>query len=205
MALHHGDETVIGKVARRALGPDGTVTGRHDENPILNSIVYEVEFPDGQIKEYAANVLAENLLSQVDSEGFSASTFAGILDWRKNSNAVEKKDRFLVTKRVQRRLKQTTLGWDLLVAWKDGSETWIPLKNLKESNPVDVAEFAKARGIDDEPAFAWWVPCTLRKRDLIISKVKARIRRTTHKCGVEIPRDVEHAKELDAANGNGLW
>ena len=79
------------------------------------------------------------------------------------------------------------------------------MKNLKESNPVDVAEFAKARGTDDEPAFAWWVPHTLRKRDLIISKVKARIRRTTHKHGVEIPRDVEHAKELDAANGNGLW
>ena len=68
-----------------------------------------------------------------------------------------------------------------------------------------MAEFAKARGIADEPAFAWWVPCTLRKRDLIISKVKARIRRTTHKCGVEIPRDMEHAKELDAANGNRLW
>ena len=107
---------MIGKVARRALGPDGTVTGRHDENPILNSIVCEVEFPDGQIKEYAANVLAENLSSQVDSEGFSASLFAGILDWHKNSNAVEKKDRFLITKRGQRRLKQTTLGWDLLVA-----------------------------------------------------------------------------------------
>ena len=45
-----------------------------------------------------------------------------------------------------------------------------PLKDSKESNPVDVAEFAKARGTDDESAFAWWVPHTLRKRDLIISK-----------------------------------
>ena len=78
-ALHHGDETVIGKVARRALGHDGTVTGRHDENPILNSIVCDVEFPDGQIKECAADVLSENLLSQVDSEGFSASLFDGNL------------------------------------------------------------------------------------------------------------------------------
>ena len=26
-------------------------------------MIYEVEFPDGQLKEYAANVIAENMLS----------------------------------------------------------------------------------------------------------------------------------------------
>ena len=46
------------------------------------------------------------------------------------------------------------------------------------------------------------VPFTLRKRDVIISKVKARIRKTTHKCGIELPRDMEHARELDVKNGN---
>ena len=66
------------------------------------------------------------------------------------------------------------------MAWKDGSEKWIPLKDLKESNPVEVAEFAKARSIDNEPAFAWWVPNTIRKQDVIIAKLKARIRKTTH-------------------------
>jgi hypothetical protein len=35
----------------------------------MNSIVYEVEFPDGELREYAANILAENILSQVDYEG----------------------------------------------------------------------------------------------------------------------------------------
>ena len=54
-------------------------------------------------------------------------------------------------------------SWSLLVKWKDGLETWVPLANLKESHPVDVAMFAKARGVNDEPAFAWWISCTLRK------------------------------------------
>ena len=27
-------------------------------------------------------------------------------------------------------------------------EAWLPLKDLKESNPVQVAKFAKARGLD---------------------------------------------------------
>ena len=200
--LQHEDMMQIGKVTQRAIGPDGKTAGRYDSNPVLNSLIYEVGFPDGQVKEYAANVLAENLLSQIDSEGFSNTLFDGIVDFKKDDTATEKADRFLVTKRGQRRLRQTTVGWKLLVTWKDGSETWLPLKILKESNPVDVAEFAKAKGIEDEPAFAWWVPYTLRKRDVIISKLKARIRKTTHKFGIEVPISVTNAHRIDKENGN---
>ena len=32
-----------------------------------------------------------------------------------------------------------------------------------------------------------------------------RIRKTTHKYGIEIPTSVEHAYELDRINGNNLW
>jgi hypothetical protein len=38
-------------------------------------------------------------------------------------------------------MRQTTKGWQLLLQRKDGSPTWIPLKDLKELNPVDVAEY----------------------------------------------------------------
>eukprot|EP00957_Ditylum_brightwellii_P097441 7421238-Ditylum_brightwellii.AAC.1 len=61
----------VAKVARQALGPDNHVVGCYDENPFLNSIVYEAEFPDGQVKEYAANFIAENMLLQVDADGHS--------------------------------------------------------------------------------------------------------------------------------------
>jgi hypothetical protein len=30
------------------------------------------------------------------------------------------------------------------VEWRDGSATWVPLKELKQSNPVEVAEYAVA-------------------------------------------------------------
>ena len=33
-------------------------------------------------------------------------------------------------------------------------------------------------------AFIWWVPYTLRKRDIILSAVNKRIRKTTHKYGI---------------------
>ena len=54
---------------------------------------------------------------------------------------------------------------------------------MKESNPIEVAEFAIARGINDEPAFCWWVPYTLHKRDKIILAVNARVKRITYKYG----------------------
>ena len=48
------------------------------------------------------------------------------------------------------------------------------MKDLKESNPIEVSEYAVANKIDHEPAFAWWVPDTLRKRNRIIKAVKQR-------------------------------
>ena len=62
-----------------------------------------------------------------------------------------------------------------------------------------------SRGIDDKPAFKWWVPYTLRKRDIIIAAVKARVRVATHKYDIEVPRSIEHAKQLDKKNGNIFW
>ena len=70
---------------------------------------------------------------------------------------------------------------------------------------METAEFAVARGLQDEPAFSWWVPYTLRKRDQIIAAVNSRVRKSTHKYGVEMPTSIEHANELDAKNGNTLW
>ena len=47
-------------------------------------------------------------------------------------------------------------------------------------------------------------PHALRKRQVILAALKKRIRKTTHKCGIEIPSSVEHAFELDRKNGNNL-
>ena len=79
------------------------------------------------------------------------------------------------------------------------------MKDLKESHPCETADFAKARGIADEAAFAWWVPYTLRKRDIILSKIKARIRKTTHKYRIELPTSIKHSLEIDKRNANNLW
>ncbi len=58
-------------------------------------------------------------------------------------------------------MRQTTQGWKFLVKWINGPHQWIDLKILKESNPVQVAEYVTARDIAEELAFAWWVPYVL--------------------------------------------
>ena len=78
--LQLGEEMVNGKVIQRTIGPDGHVTGTYDNNPFLNSIIYDVEFPDGQVNEYAANIIAENMLTQGDCDGMSTTLMEAIVD-----------------------------------------------------------------------------------------------------------------------------
>ena len=111
-----GEEYIMGKVRRRALGPDGNTIRKYDNNPYLNSVMYEVEFIDGQVKEYGANIIAENMLSQIDSDRYSLMLMEGIVDYRKDESvAVSMEDKNTITKTGQQRLMKATARWDLLV------------------------------------------------------------------------------------------
>ena len=64
--------------------------------------MYEVEFIDGQVKEDGANIIAENMLSQVDSGGYSLTLMEGIVDYRKDESvAVSTEDKYIITKTGQ--------------------------------------------------------------------------------------------------------
>ena len=69
--IQNGDEMAMGKVARRSLDADGRTTGTYHDNPFLITITFDVEFPNGQVKEYGANIITENMLTQVDLDGYS--------------------------------------------------------------------------------------------------------------------------------------
>ena len=115
---------------------------------------------------------------------------------------MKKGDNIIITSSGQQRHKLTTVGWEMLVEWRDGSSNWVPLKELKESNPVEVAEYAVSCNIHEEPAFVWWVKDVLKQRNRIISKVKSKYWKTTHKFGIKLPHSVKEALEIDKQNGN---
>ena len=59
--------------------------------------------------------------------------------------------------------------------------------------------------ISDEPAFNWWVKETLQHRDRIISKVKYKYWRTSHKVGILVPKTIKEAYEIDRQSGTDFW
>jgi len=58
------------------------------------------------------------------------------------------------------------------------------------------AEYAKANGIAEQPAFAWWVPEIINKKNHIINKIKTKYWHTSHKFEIEIPKSIEHAEDF---------
>ena len=73
------------------------------------------------------------------------------------------------------RQQLTKIGWQFLVKWKDVIDSWVQSKDLKESNPLEVAKYATARGVKDKTDFSWWVPYTKRKCDFIMTAVSSRV------------------------------
>eukprot|EP00980_Cylindrotheca_fusiformis_P025867 scaffold14744_cov71-Cylindrotheca_fusiformis.AAC.1 len=93
-----------------------------------------------------------------------------ICDHRRTKDAIPKEQGTFLTPRGLTRKKRTTRGWEVCVQWKDGSTDWIALKDLKDSYPVELAEYAVNNKLHEEPAFAWWVPYVMRKRERLIQK-----------------------------------
>jgi hypothetical protein len=67
--LSIGDKVHTGKVTGRKRGLDGVSIGKVSANPILDTIIYNVELPDGRSDEYTANDIEENMYAQCDEEG----------------------------------------------------------------------------------------------------------------------------------------
>ena len=93
----------------------------------------------------------------------------------------------------------------MCVEWKDGTETWVPLKDMKELYPVQEVYYSESNNLMSEPAFYWWSPFTLNKQEQIIGAVKARLKKKTHKYGVLVPNTVKEAYIIDKEAGNTLW
>ena len=113
--------------------------------------------------------------------------------------------RWLILNSGSKKRKITTKGWWLLVKWKDGSSSWTSLREAKEANPIEVAEYAVSAGISDEPAFAWWVGYVLNKRNKIIKGINHRVVKKKLKFGVVVPESIDEAYALDEENGNKFW
>ena len=131
--LPNGEHMQAARVVRRVKDDMGSVIGSYNDNPILDSRVYEVMFPDGVMQQYSANVIAQNLWEASDPEGYEHQMVRMIVDHRSDSKALKWSD---INKRKGNDRSngcKITKGWYLCVEWKDGTTSWKPLRELKEA------------------------------------------------------------------------
>jgi hypothetical protein len=199
--LNANGETAMATITKRAKDNDGNAIGKRNSNPLLDTREYECTPEDGSVYRYNANVKANNIYSQYEDEGRRHAAWQEIVDHEKDGSAEDLSNGCVLTEQGQRIPKTATKGWKLLCQWRDGSSDWIELKHVKDSNPIQLAEYALANCIQEEPAFKWWVFETLRTRDRIIAKVKSRYWKTSHKYGVKLPHSVQEILQIDKETG----
>jgi hypothetical protein len=178
--------------------------GKSGANPIMDTRTYNVEFPDGRSEEYTSNVIAENMYAQCDEEGHQFIILQDIFGHKTDGHAVERAGMYIKVG-GKKQIRKKTKGWNVCVEWKDGTTSWERLADLKESNPVEVAEYAATKNLHYEPEFDWWVPTVLKKRNRIIAAVTKRYHKCTHKFGFQVPKTWGEAVKLDEEKGNTLW
>jgi hypothetical protein len=142
MARGGEGEILHATVKRRLMDIEGNPVGRANSNPLLDSRKYLVEYADGSNEELTANIIAENILSQIDDEGRRQMMLSEIIDHRVSSDAIPQSQGTYENSYGVKRRKITTRGWQILVEWKDGSTDWVELKDLKESYPLELAMYA---------------------------------------------------------------
>ncbi|MGH3053999.1 MAG: reverse transcriptase domain-containing protein, partial [Gaiellaceae bacterium] len=180
--MPHQGATQKGKVVSRKRYADGTLADDPHEKE------YIVEFPNGSqiISEY--NDLLTVLHKQFDDQGNEYFIFNDIIGHKQGTGG-----------------RGRTKGWLLEVEWRDGTTSWNTLSSMKTDNPYEVAKYAADNDLLTAPAFQWWAPTVLKKKDRWIRAATKQRLNNRYKFGIEIPRNTTHALELDRANNNNLW
>jgi hypothetical protein len=90
-----------GIVKTRKRDFDGNPIGKANSNPLLDTCLYDVEFPDGDIREYVATVIVESIYSQVDDESRHTLLLDALVDHEKDNTVIQADDGYIVTNGTQ--------------------------------------------------------------------------------------------------------
>ena len=110
VGIRRGDDAKLerGVVKKRVLGEDDKPLGVYHNNVLIDTSMYDVEFEDRGSQVLAANIIAENLLAQVDDKGQRHLMLDEIIDHRVLPDAVPKSKGIFTTKGSTTRKIRTT-------------------------------------------------------------------------------------------------
>ena len=75
--------TVLGKVMNNKQDASINPIGKKNSNPILDTRIYELDFPDKCIEEFLVNVLAKNLSNHTESDSWYTGMIDEVIDIKK--------------------------------------------------------------------------------------------------------------------------
>ena len=122
---------------------DDNVIVRANENPILDTRGYIVEFEDGEHAELAANTITHSMYAQCDPDGYQYVMFDSIVDFRRSTTALCYADQKFPKAGGRSFMRRTTAGWHLCVQWKDNSTSWEKLSYLEKSHQLNAGSFIR--------------------------------------------------------------
>ena len=115
-------------------------------------------FLTGFTAEYTVDDITENLFNQTNNDGWDTGLLSEVIGLRKDKKVAISREKGAINSYNGQNLNNiTTKGWDVQVKWDDQSTSWIPLNIVNESNPIELEEYAHAKGYEEESAFKWWV------------------------------------------------
>ena len=91
---------------------------------MLDTRVYDIMFPDGSVKQYSANLIAESIWTNCDEDGRRFQSMDEIVGHRKIPDAIEEDDGYVYGVNEQRKFIKTTKGYDLEIRWRDGQKIY---------------------------------------------------------------------------------
>eukprot|EP00978_Attheya_sp_CCMP212_P020813 scaffold60119_cov30-Attheya_sp.AAC.1 len=104
------DKLEFAKVTKRAKDDEGNPMVKVHDNPLFDSRQYEVQLHNGDMEVLTANIIAENLLLQVDDEGHRQMMLDEIVDHCILESAIPKSKGTYETQRGLTRNVRTTKG-----------------------------------------------------------------------------------------------
>jgi hypothetical protein len=90
------EDVQSGRVTKRLRDAEGRPIGTANDNALLDTTEYSVQFLDDHTEAIAANLIAQHLYSQIDDKGRQHILLDDIVDYRKSKQALIKRMRLLL-------------------------------------------------------------------------------------------------------------
>ncbi len=108
--LPRGSQLMRGTVKACKWDLDGNPIGWQSDNPILDTWLYDVEFPNGEVTLLIANAIAQTMNSQCDIDGIKYLLLECFVDVQKDHTAISLNKQIALHNGCEY-MRRTTLGW----------------------------------------------------------------------------------------------